>query len=78
MTEYKFCSGKHKCPLCKRTKKCQGVPYGHDESTKGFYGGFYCNGTNDDGTDTECYCEKCQDERWDEIRSITTNKVFII
>lgn len=35
-TEFKFCSGKHKCEICFRIYSCDGIDYGHDKKQKGF------------------------------------------
>lgn len=46
--ELKFCSGKHKCQICKKNYKCDGVSYGHDDKQKGFR----CHG------EYEQFCDK--------------------
>lgn len=32
----KYCSGKHRCQICKKIYNCDGVPFGHDDKQKGF------------------------------------------
>lgn len=39
MSKFGFCSGQHKCDICKIIYECEGVPYGHTGSK-----GYRCQG----------------------------------
>ena len=30
LVNYEYCSGKHKCEICKKIYDCQGIDYGHN------------------------------------------------
>lgn len=55
--KFTFCTGKHVCPICDKTHVCDGVPYGHDNTKKGYR----CHGRK------KQYCDDCQHNRWDEV-----------
>lgn len=68
----KFCNGSHICPICKLNKKCTGGAFGHD-STVG-QGKCHANAKGH-----ECFCEDCQENRWNEVLEWHENndKIFL-